>query len=84
MHCETRLCDPEYPEDPIQSSSEHAARRKPVWSLTQADGRRDSIAINLGLMQVKLPGTVEENKEKPESAEVKKREGVTYISKRLM
>ena len=32
----------------------------------------------------RLPGTVEENKEKPESAEVKKREGVTYISKRLM
>ena len=31
-----------------------------------------------------LPGTVEENKEKPESAEVKKREGVTYIRKRLM
>ena len=56
MHCETRLCDPEYPEDPIRSSSEHAARKKPVWSLTPADGRRGSIAINLGLMQVKHTG----------------------------
>ena len=55
MHCETRLCDPEYPEDPIRFSSEHAARKKPVWSLTPADGRRGSIAINLGLMQVKQP-----------------------------